>query len=136
MGKFPTDRRADLGYVLGWAEPIESRHQRSLQACRNRDERRWFCCDGAPRFPFTLQYRLGHFLDEQWYAVSAVDNVLADVRAQRSIADDSLNEGIDVAPRQPIERQRAHVRSSDPGRVEFRPESKKYQKPAADGQIH
>jgi hypothetical protein len=83
-GKFPTDRSADLGYVLGWAEPVEPRHQRSLQACRNRDERRWFSCDGPLCFPFTLriQYRLGHFLDEQWYAVSAVDNVLADVRAQ------------------------------------------------------
>ena len=43
---------------------------------------------------------------------------------------------MDVAPRQPIEGQRSHVRPSDPGRAEFRPESNKYQEPVAHGQVN
>src|SRR6516162_4691779 len=52
------------------------------------------------------------------------------------MADDALDEGIDIAPRQPVERQRAYVRPSDPGRAELRPESNEYQKPSADCQIN
>ena len=38
------------------------------------------------------------------------------------VADDVVDHGVDVALRQPIERERGHVRLSDPGRLEFRPE--------------
>ena len=35
-----------------------------------------------------------------------------------------------------MEGQPSHVRPSDPGRAEFRPESNKYQEPVAHGQVH
>ena len=119
-----------------------SRSSRDIsEACRlagTATTRRRFLCDSPLRFTLTLriQHRLGHLLDEQWNAVGALDDVLADARRQRPVADDSLDEEIDVAPRQPIEGQRSHVRPSDPGRAEFRPESNKYQEPVAHGQVH
>jgi hypothetical protein len=36
MAEFPPDRRPHLRHLLGWAEPVEPRHQRRLQACRDR----------------------------------------------------------------------------------------------------
>ena len=137
-GNCPADRRADLRHVLRRPEPIEPRHQRSLQACRNRHDRRWCPCAGPLRITLTLrvQHRLGHLLGEQWNAVGALDDVLADARRQRSVADDSLDQEIDVARRQPMEGQLSHVRPSNPGRAEFRPESNQYQEPVAHGQVH
>ena len=138
VGKFPADRRADLRHVLCRAEPVEPRHQRSLQACRNRHDRRWCPCEGPLHIALTLrvQHRLGHLLGEQWNAVGALNDVLADARRQRSVADDPLDQEIDVARRQPMEGQLSHVRPSDPGRAEFRPESDKQQEPVALGPVH
>src|SRR6267154_3873954 len=93
VGKFPADRRADLRHVLRRAEPIEPRHQRSLQACRYRHDRLWRPCEGPLRITLTLgvQHRLGYLLDEQWNAVGALDDVLPEARRQRSVADDFLD---------------------------------------------
>src|SRR5262245_36465741 len=50
MGKLPSDCRADLRYLPGLAEPVEARHQRGVQACRDCQTRRG---DST----FRLQYR-------------------------------------------------------------------------------
>ena len=69
-----------------------------------------------------LQHRLRHLLHEQGNAVGALDDVLPDARRQRLVADDAVDHGADFALRQPIDGEGGHVRSSDPGRLEFRPE--------------
>ena len=47
MRELPPDRRADLRHLLGRAEPIEPRHQRSVQTCRDRQCRRRDCRNSA-----------------------------------------------------------------------------------------
>ena len=39
MRELPPDRRPDLRHLLGGAEPVEPRHQRGVQACRDRQGR-------------------------------------------------------------------------------------------------
>ena len=41
MRKLAANRRSDLRYLLGGAEPVEPRHQRGVQACRDRRSRGW-----------------------------------------------------------------------------------------------
>ena len=124
MGELPPDRRPDLRHLLGRAEPVEPRHQRGVQACGHRQGRGGNRRDSAPRFALALrlQHRLGHLLHEQGNAVRALDDVLPDVRRQQLVADDAVDHGIDFALRQPIDGEAGHVRPSDPGRLEFRPE--------------
>ena len=138
VGECPADRCANLRHVLRRPEPVEPRHQRSLQACRHRRNGRRRPCAGPLRITLTLrvQHRLGHLLSEQRNTVGALDDVLADARRQRSVADDPLDQEIDVARRQPVEGQLSHVRPSNQARAEFRPESNQYQEPVAHGQVH
>ena len=138
VGKCPADRCANLRHVLRRPEPIEPRHQRSMQACRNRHHRRRRLSADPLRVTLTLrvQHRLGHLLGEQRNAVGALDDVLADARRQRPVADDPLDQEINVARRQPMQGQLSHVRPSDRGQAEFRPVGNQYQEPMARGQIH
>ena len=78
MGKLPPDRRADLRDLLGRSEPVETRHQRGVQAGGNRKRRRRNRRDRAcrPALALGLQHRLRHFLHEQRNAVGALDDVL------------------------------------------------------------
>ena len=124
MGELPPDRRPDLRHFLGGAEPVEPRHQRGVQACRDREGRGRNRCGCPPRFALALclQHRLGHFLHEQRNAVGALDDVLPDTRRQLLVADDAVDHGVDVALRQPIEGEGGDMRPSDPRRLEFRPE--------------
>jgi hypothetical protein len=94
MGKLAPDGCTNLRHLLSWAEPVEPRHQRGLQARRHCQSRRWNGSSGLPRLAFALrfQHRLGHFLSEQGYAVCALDNILPDVRRQRIIAGDPVNQ--------------------------------------------
>ncbi|MGB6768582.1 MAG: hypothetical protein WBE50_10895, partial [Methyloceanibacter sp.] len=71
---------------------------------------------------FGLQHRSGYFFDEERNAVRAFDDVATHVRRQRLAAEDAVDHHTDFALRQPVERQRRHMRATDPGRVEFRPE--------------
>jgi hypothetical protein len=82
MRKLPPDRSANLRHLLGGAEPVETRHQRCVQACGNRQAGRWNCRDGATRVAFALgfQHRLRHLLDEERNAISALDDVLSNAR--------------------------------------------------------
>ena len=99
MGELPPDRRPDLRHLLGRAEPVEPRHQRGVQACRDRQGRRRNRGGGAPGFALALrlQHRLGHLLHEQRNAVGALDDVLPDARRQQLVADDAVDHGVDVA---------------------------------------
>ncbi|MET0679084.1 MAG: hypothetical protein ABW175_25065, partial [Bradyrhizobium sp.] len=138
VGKCPADRCANLRHVLRRPKPIEPRHQRSMQACRNRHHRRRRLGANPLRASFILrvQHRLGHLLGEQGNAVGPLDDVLADARRQRPVADHLLDQGIDVARRQPMQGQLSHVRPSNRGQAEFRPVRNQYQEPMARSQIH
>ena len=138
MGKLPPDRRADLRHLLGRAEPVEPRHQRGVQACGDRQRRGGNRRDGPPRFALALrlQHRLGHLLHEQRNAVGALDDVLPDVRREQLVAGDAVDHGVDFALRQPIDGERGHVRPSDPGRLEFRPERHDQQHAKARDPVH
>ena len=124
MRKLPPDRRPDLRHFLGGAEPVEPRHQRGVQACGDGQCRRRNSCNCVlgRALALRLQHRLGHLLHEQGNAVGALDDVLPDARREELVADDAVDHGADFALRQPIDRERGHVRPSDPGRLEFWPE--------------
>ena len=70
----------DLCHFFGRPEPVEPRHQRRVQACRDANGRRWNGCDRAlsGAFTFRFQHRLRHFLNEQRNAIGTFDNVLSD----------------------------------------------------------
>jgi hypothetical protein len=87
--------------------------------CRRRDRR-----GCAPRVALALrfQHRLGHFLDEQRNAVGTLDDVLPNARREELVGDNAVDHDVDIALRQPIDGERGHVRPSNPGRFEFRPE--------------
>jgi hypothetical protein len=68
-----------------------------------------------------LQHALGQFLDEQWHAVSAIDDLVYHLIGQR-LAGDLLDQGDPVASVQAIERQHRHLRLAGPGRLELRTE--------------
>ena len=87
-------------------------------------------------FALRLQHRLGHLLHEQRNAVGALDDVLPDVRRELLVADDAVDHGVDIALRQPIEGEGRHVRPSDPGRLEFRPERHDQQHAKSANPVH
>ena len=138
MGELPPDSRPDLRHLLGGAEPVEPRHQRGVQACGDRQGRGRNRGGGAPRFAlaFRLQHRLRHFLHEQRNAVGALDDVLPDVRRQRLVAGDAVDHRVDFALRQAINRERGHMRPSDPGRLELRPERHDQQHAKGPNPVH
>src|SRR4051812_36999235 len=65
--KLAPNRGPDLRDLLGWAEPVEPRHKRRVQAGRDRQRMRWNRASDSPRFVLALrlQHRLGHLLHEQ-----------------------------------------------------------------------
>ena len=71
---------------------------------------------------FGFQHRFRHFLHKQRNAVSALDDVLSDVRRDEPVANDRVDHGIDFALRQPIDGKGGYVWPSDPWRLELRPE--------------
>jgi calcineurin-like phosphoesterase family protein len=83
-----------------------------------------------------LEHRLRHLLDEQGDAISALDNVLSDAGRKQLVANDPVYHGADFSLRQSIEREGGHVRSSDPGRLELRPERHDQQRAEARDPIH
>jgi hypothetical protein len=83
-----------------------------------------------------LQHRLGHFLHEQRNAVGSLNDVLSNPRRQLLVADDAVNYCADFALRQAIDRERSHMRLSDPGRLEFRSESYYQQEAKGPNPVH
>jgi hypothetical protein len=71
---------------------------------------------------FRLQDGLRHLLDEQRNAVSAIDDILPDVRWDELVASDAIDHRGDVALPQTINGDECHIWSPDPGWLEFRPE--------------
>jgi hypothetical protein len=95
-----------------------------VEACRNRNDGRRNSGGGPLRFArtFCLQHRLRHFLNEQWDAVGALDDVLPNTCRKELVADDAVDHGIDCTLRQPIDGKGGHVGPSDPRRLELWPE--------------
>src|SRR5215467_303851 len=97
---------SDLAYLLGRrADPVEPRHQRSMQACRDRKRwRRNYANRPLSRaLAFGFHHRLRHFLHEQWNTVTALDDVLPNACREKLVADDAVNHGADFALCQPID---------------------------------
>ena len=138
MGELSPYRRPDLCDFLGRAEPVKPRHQRSVQACRDRQ-----CGEGTAAavrsrcaFALRLQHRLGHFLDEQRNAIGALDNVLSDALWQRLVARDAVNHCGDFALAEPIESESSDVGSSNPRRLELRSVGDNQQHPKCSQPVH
>src|SRR6478672_2311019 len=72
-----SDCRSNLRYLLGRAEPVEPRHQRGVQACRNGQERGGNSSSSDTRIAlaFCLQHGPCHFLNEERDAISTLDYV-------------------------------------------------------------
>src|SRR5918994_93884 len=123
MGEFPTDGRADLRYLLGRAQSVETRHQRSVKTCRDCQGRRRHRPNGPPRLTVTLrlQNRLCHLFDKEGNSISSFYDILAGCRWDELVPSDAVDHGVHVALSQPIERESSHMRSSDPWRLELRP---------------
>ena len=140
VGKLAPNRGTDLRHLLGrTAEPVEPRHQGGVQGRRDRHcrpmellQRCALACALALRF----QHRLGHFLNEQWNAVGALDDVLSNVRREMLVASDPVDHRFDFAPREPIEGESGDMRLSDPRRLELGPKGYDQQDAAGRGPIH
>ena len=133
MGKLAPDRRSDLRHVLGRSQPVEPRHQRSMEAGGNEKRRRGGRRGLGSRraLVLRLQHCPRHLLDEQRYSIGALDNMAADLFRQRPAADDLLDEEARLAGPQPIDRERGHERPPDPRRDELLPERHEQQNPEA-----
>ena len=138
MREFASNRRPDLSQLLGGTEPVEPRHKRCMQArrdchCRRGNQGRrplglaFACC---------LQHRLCHLLHEQGDAVGALDDVLPDIGRQRLVPDDVVDQGADFTGGQRGEGEGGHMRLSDPGRLEFRPERHDEQRAEAPNPVN
>src|SRR5271163_3046523 len=87
MGELPVDCRRDLCQLLGRAaEPVESRHERGMQARGDRQCRRRNRGNHGPGGGLALcfQYGLGHLLHKQG------DTVATSMMSCRMVADSSL----------------------------------------------
>jgi hypothetical protein len=138
VGELPPDNCPDLCNFLCWSEPVEPRHQRCVQACGDGQSRRG---NGGGVFHaspslFRFQHRLGHFLNEQRDAVSALDNVLPNALRQRLIARDAVDYGSDFVLPKPVEREGSHAGLSDPRRLELWPERHDQQHTEAWYSVH
>src|SRR6516164_6166551 len=123
MGELTPDGCTDLCYLLGGAEPVEARHQRSMQARGQRQGRRWNG-GGSPlhtAFALRFQYRLCHFLNEERDAIGALNDVLPDAPRQRLVASDLVDQSSDFAVAKAVETECGDVGSSNPRWLEFRP---------------
>ena len=125
MGKLPPDRRADLRYLLGGAEPVEPRHQRGVQACGNRQGRRRNSGGGLARASPSLSASSTAFV------ISSTNRGMPSVRSMMScrmfagstlLPTTRVDHGGDFALRQPIEGEGRDMRPSDPRRLELGPE--------------
>ena len=101
-----------------------------MQAGGNGERRRGDRRDHARRrAALGLQHRLRHLFHEQRDAVGALDDILPDVGGKRPVAGDLLDQGDHLARGEPIDRERRHMRTPDPGRSEFRPERHEQENP-------
>ena len=66
-----------------------------------------------------LQYGLGHLLDEQGNAVGPIDQIFPELRWEKLVAGNSVNDGVDVATTKPIDGDGGHVWKADPWRHKF-----------------
>ena len=124
MGEFPTDDRADLRDLLGRAQSVKTRHQRSVQACRDPHGGARHRPNSSLRLAVTLRLQncLCHLFDKKGNSVGPFDNTLADGYRDAIVPSDAVDHGFHVALGQPIKRESSHMGSSDPWRLELRPE--------------
>ena len=111
--------RADLRDLLGdRPEPVEPRDQRGMQGGRDRQgrqrARRQYRSDPVVAIA-AFEHRLGQLLDEQRHAVGALDDLVDDLAGETGIAGEPLDQRRAVAPAEPVQRQRRHMRLAAPG---------------------
>ena len=125
MRELPPDSCPYLRHLLGWTEPVEPRHQRSMQACRNRQG--W----GRNRAQRSARAAPSLSASSTAFVISSTNSGMPSVRSMmscRMFAGSSLlpttrvDHGPDVALSQPVDGEGRHVRPSDPGRLELWPE--------------
>ena len=125
MRKLSPNRRSDLRHLLGRTEPIEPRHQRCVQACRDRQsartEPRRRCCRASPSLSASSTA----------FVISSTNSGMPSVRSimscrilcgERLIAGDAVDHGSDFALPEPIDGEGGNVGSSNPRRLELRPD--------------
>jgi len=125
VGKLATDRGADLGNPLYCrAEPVEGRHKRRLQRRWHTEPHRGHRRGNLPAaLGAGFEHCLGHFLDEERYAVGALDDLGDHIRRQQGgLADETLDHHRTVTPPEPVQRHHCHMRLTGPGRPELRTE--------------
>jgi hypothetical protein len=123
--KLTPDRCANLRCAAYRGQPVEPRHQQVMQARRDRERQRFPVEYVAIRLlaqQAALQNALGQFLDEQWHAVGAVDDLGDDLIGQCLAAGDPLDQHCPVMTVEAIEHQHRHLRLARPGRLELGPE--------------
>jgi hypothetical protein len=100
--KFAPDCCTDLRHLFGRsAEPVEPRHQRGVQACRDGECRPGNHGNGLRRRAqaFRFQHRFRHFFHKQRNAIGSIKDVLPDIRWQWLIARDPVNHRLHFEPR-------------------------------------
>ena len=116
---------ADLQDFARRAEPVDARHQRSLQRGRDRQLLHRLLEHVAVLVLVQLlafEHRFGQLLDEQRHAVGALDDLVEKLRRQRFAAGDVLDQRRARALREPVERQHGDMRLAGPRRLEIRSE--------------
>ncbi len=123
MGKFASDRGADLRDVPHGRQAVESRHQRILQGRRNRQRRK----RGAKHVTARLfsqqvgfEHRFGEFFHKERHAVGLGDDLLQHFVRQRLACRQATDHLERMASSEAVQRIRGDVRTADPGRRKFR----------------
>ena len=122
--KLPADGCPNLRHLLSRTEPVEPRHQGSVQACRDRQSRGRDSRSGVLRRIFAACFQNGprHLLYKQRYAVRPLNYVLPYRSREQFVANDPVDHGFQLTPGQTTKSDRTYVRLSDPRSVKFRPE--------------
>src|SRR6516165_6575477 len=73
------DGSTDLRQLLGGTEPVKSRHQRGMQACRHCEGGGRDCRCGMFRSVFAsrLKHRLGHLFHKKRNAIGTLNDILS-----------------------------------------------------------
>jgi len=91
IAEFAAHHRADLRDLLDQRpEPVDARDQGGVQGGRDRQRRRWAGCQCGGAVA-AFKHRLGQLLDEQRYAVGALDDFVHGGAGETGVAGETLD---------------------------------------------
>src|SRR5262249_31488438 len=90
---------------------------------QGRRNRRHHEGNGCRALALGFQHGLRHLLHEQRNTIGPLDDVLSDIRWERLITDDPVDDRLHFASRQPVDCEGSDVRLSEPRRLEVRSKS-------------